>query len=219
MKGGIKMENKEIHEQTNFDQKVKYFFKDKKNLTITILSIIIILMIGTYPSANDSVPTSKDLQLEEYTNLSSDLAQANEKIQALETSNQTLTKEKEELATKLNSAPSIDELQKTLEEKSHYILNLETQVGTLTAEKSQLETQNGILQQQLEEAKQTTSSSTTTSSKSAVSNPDTSATVYVTKTGDKYHRSSCSYLRNSKISINKNDAISQGYTACSRCNP
>lgn len=213
------MENKEIHEQTNFDQKVRCFFKDKKNLTITILSIIIILMIGTYPHTNDTVSTSSDIQLEESTSLSADLAEANEKIQALEASNQTLMKEKEALTTKLNATPSSDELQKTIEEKSNYILNLETQLGTLTAEKAQLETQNGILQQQLEGAKQTNSSSTTTSSKPATSNPDTSDTVYVTKTGDKYHRSSCSYLRNSKISINKNDAISQGYTACSRCNP
>ena len=32
-------------------------------------------------------------------------------------------------------------------------------------------------------------------------------------------RSSCSYLRNSKISINISDAKAKGYTACSRCNP
>lgn len=213
------MENKEIHEQTNFDQKAKYFFKDKKNLTITILSIIIILMIGTYPHTNDTVSTSSNVQLEESTSLSADLAEANEKIQTLETTNQTLMKEKEELTAKLNATPSSDELQKTIEEKSNYILNLETQLGTLTAEKSQLETQNGILQEQLQGAKQTSSSSATTSPKPADSTTDTSATVYVTKTGDKYHRSSCSYLRNSKISISKNNAISQGYTACSRCNP
>ena len=43
-------------------------------------------------------------------------------------------------------------------------------------------------------------------------------TVYITSTGTKYHRSSCSYLK-SKISITKNNAIKQGYTPCSRCNP
>ena len=42
--------------------------------------------------------------------------------------------------------------------------------------------------------------------------------VYITNSGSKYHRSSCSYL-SSKISINKSDAIKKGYTACSRCNP
>lgn len=47
----------------------------------------------------------------------------------------------------------------------------------------------------------------------------TSYTVYITKTGTKYHSSGCSYLKKSKISISKDSAIAQGYTACSRCNP
>ncbi len=47
----------------------------------------------------------------------------------------------------------------------------------------------------------------------------TSYTVYVTKTGSKYHRFGCSYLRESQISIDKNQAIKQGYTPCNRCNP
>lgn len=42
-------------------------------------------------------------------------------------------------------------------------------------------------------------------------------TVYITNTGSKYHRYGCQYLRQSCISINKSDAISYGYTACSRC--
>lgn len=44
-------------------------------------------------------------------------------------------------------------------------------------------------------------------------------TVYVTKTGKKYHLSNCSYLRSSKIAIDKDKAINEGYTACSRCKP
>ena len=43
--------------------------------------------------------------------------------------------------------------------------------------------------------------------------------VYITKTGKKYHRSSCSYLRRSKIPISLKDACDRGYTPCSRCNP
>lgn len=43
--------------------------------------------------------------------------------------------------------------------------------------------------------------------------------VYITNTGSKYHRSSCPYLRQSKIAIDKTKAIKQGYTPCSRCNP
>ena len=44
-----------------------------------------------------------------------------------------------------------------------------------------------------------------------------SQTVYITNTGEKYHRDGCQYLRQSKIAISLDDAINQGYTACSRC--
>ena len=43
-------------------------------------------------------------------------------------------------------------------------------------------------------------------------------TVYVTKTGKKYHLGSCSSLRRSKIQISLAEA-KQGYGPCSRCNP
>lgn len=46
-----------------------------------------------------------------------------------------------------------------------------------------------------------------------------SATVYVTKTGKKYHRTGCKYLARSQIPISLGDAKSQGYTPCSICNP
>lgn len=44
-----------------------------------------------------------------------------------------------------------------------------------------------------------------------------SETVYITNTGEKYHRYGCQYLRKSKIAISLDDAIDSGYTACSRC--
>lgn len=43
--------------------------------------------------------------------------------------------------------------------------------------------------------------------------------VYITKTGSKYHRNGCRYLSRSQISISKSNAISEGYTPCSVCNP
>jgi len=50
---------------------------------------------------------------------------------------------------------------------------------------------------------------------------DTSAsiTVYITRTGRKYHRGWCSYLRRSKIPITLQEACARGYTPCSRCRP
>lgn len=42
-------------------------------------------------------------------------------------------------------------------------------------------------------------------------------TVYITETGEKYHRAGCQYLRKSQIPISLDDAQAMGYTACSRC--
>jgi micrococcal nuclease len=44
-------------------------------------------------------------------------------------------------------------------------------------------------------------------------------TVYVTRTGSKYHTASCSSLRRSRIPMKLKDACAAGYTPCSRCNP
>lgn len=41
--------------------------------------------------------------------------------------------------------------------------------------------------------------------------------VYVTTYGERYHSAGCSYLSKSQIPIGKQEAISKGYSACSRC--
>ena len=38
-----------------------------------------------------------------------------------------------------------------------------------------------------------------------------------TKTGSKYHRAGCRYLRKSQIDISLSEAKNEGYTACSVC--
>ena len=53
---------------------------------------------------------------------------------------------------------------------------------------------------------------------SALDEQPPAETVYVTKTGKKYHRGGCSSLRRSKIPISLVDA-KQGYGPCARCNP
>lgn len=42
-------------------------------------------------------------------------------------------------------------------------------------------------------------------------------TVYITKTGRKYHADGCQYLRRSQIPMSLKQAKAQGYTPCSRC--
>lgn len=44
-------------------------------------------------------------------------------------------------------------------------------------------------------------------------------TVYVTKTGKKYHSGGCPYLRQSKIATTLSKAQADGYSACSVCKP
>jgi hypothetical protein len=42
-------------------------------------------------------------------------------------------------------------------------------------------------------------------------------TVYITRTGRKYHKAGCRYLRYSAIPVKRKDAIANGYTPCSVC--
>jgi hypothetical protein len=44
-------------------------------------------------------------------------------------------------------------------------------------------------------------------------------TVYITKTGEKYHRSGCSSLRRSQFPISLKEAVARGYGACKICKP
>lgn len=48
---------------------------------------------------------------------------------------------------------------------------------------------------------------------------DSGGTVYVTKTGKKYHRKGCSSLSRSRRAIKLSEAKEQGYAPCSRCRP
>jgi|TARA_B100001971_G_C17973137_1_gene423451 competence protein ComEC len=43
--------------------------------------------------------------------------------------------------------------------------------------------------------------------------------VFVTKTGKKYHRDNCRYLKSSKREIELSAALDKGYTPCKVCKP
>ena len=51
------------------------------------------------------------------------------------------------------------------------------------------------------------------------SNSTIAQTVYITKTGAKYHTKDCRYLKYSSISIELKKALELGKTACSVCKP
>lgn len=65
----------------------------------------------------------------------------------------------------------------------------------------------------------TNNDSKTNVTNNAGKNDTTKITVYITKTGEKYHRDGCSSLSRSKIAISLKDAISKKYTPCKKCNP
>lgn len=180
---------------------------------------------------------------------SSEQARINEletSVQTLQEQNDTLQKENDGLNSDIASLQSeiestslentnlqseIETLKKQLEETDTYeqqIADLQSQIETLTAEKEELSSENKALEEKVNSyesaAAKSSSGTAKVSSSDSGNHSDTGSsgggvTVYITKTGDKYHTGSCSYLKKSKIAIDKDTAIAQGYTACSRCNP
>lgn len=132
----------------------------------------------------------------------------------------------------------IEELNNSISNAQKEITDLQSENNSLKEQNHQLEEDKKALEAQIDNLKSqnnsnnNTSSSTTStkstksetstksiSSNSSNTNNSQSRTVYITDTGSKYHSSSCSYLKKSKRAISLNDAKSQGYTPCSRCNP
>lgn len=198
----------------------KAFFKSKKNIAIFVLAILLLFSIfGTSSSSKE-----KDLN-SQIANLSSSLSEKEEQITNLQNTNKELKEEKQ----------TLEEEKKKLEDEKQ---NLEGEKNSLEEEKKNLNTkieelqktssinnnsqsQNSSVNTPNKVTTQATSQSTSqTTTKTTTSTTNTnSAVVYVTKTGEKYHRAGCSYLKNSKIEMSLSDAKNKGYTACSKCNP
>lgn len=51
------------------------------------------------------------------------------------------------------------------------------------------------------------------------STPTKTDIVYITRTGEKFHRAGCRYLSKSQIPIERTEAINRGYAPCSVCRP
>lgn len=50
-------------------------------------------------------------------------------------------------------------------------------------------------------------------------NKASTQTYYISRTGSKYHKSNCSYLKYSSSSLELEKILNKGYTPCSRCRP
>lgn len=96
---------------------------------------------------------------------------------------------------------AIAEQEKTINEQAERIFELETKLAACSKSTSSSD-----------------SSDSGHSNSSTSSNSDTqTVTVYITRTGEKYHRDGCRYLSQSKIPVSLSDAKAQGYTTCSVC--
>lgn len=201
------------------------FWKDKKNVAIVILTFLLFCMaigVSGEPTPSGSASNLKsgaNIVAQGDTEIRKQLEEAQNTIKYL---NEQIEKNDEvDEESELNKS-KIAEYENQLQALQLEKTNLETKVNELNVEKENL-------QSQLNEANQKQVASTTQASSvpATVTTPTihheeehhtNTCTVYVTNTGNKYHRDGCSYLK-SKISKDKDDAIAQGYTACSRCNP
>lgn len=163
-------------------------FKDKKNIIILILSVAVIIFCINISNGTKN-------------NLENTIAELNSQI---------LGKDNE--ITVLKNKNKEDSL-KTENQK----LNLKVEEQNKEAEESK-ESKESTSKNSKENTTQTNDkiSSTNVKEPEVVQNTNTSI-VYITKTGKKYHKDGCSYLKNSKIEISLDKAINDGYTACSKC--
>lgn len=83
------------------------------------------------------------------------------------------------------------------------------------AAKQKAEEEAAAAQKAAQEKAATTSSSASSANKA--SSTTNSQTVYITKTGKKYHNDGCSSLKKSKIAMSLSEAEAEGYTPCKNC--
>lgn len=194
------------------------------------LFIVSVVATTTYGNTRQYTSNTSRSQVEEISSendsLTAKVSQLNDKLNANKDEYQS---KQEEYESSLKEKEAQIESQKSqiadLQDQINKLGDYQSQIDTLTAENNTLKNQISELQQQANDATNasTDSGAAVSSSSTTVSNSDSSnnddTTVYITKTGEKYHRDGCRYLSQSKIPISKSDAISQGYDACSVCNP
>lgn len=49
--------------------------------------------------------------------------------------------------------------------------------------------------------------------------PEEEKTVYITRSGKKYHLDGCDYLSEKKMAVSLSDALKAGYESCAYCQP
>lgn len=70
-----------------------------------------------------------------------------------------------------------------------------------------------------ENTKQASKTTKTSAADTKPSGSVSDSVVYITATGSKFHRDGCASLKNSRIKMNRSEAVNEGYEPCKRCNP
>lgn len=184
----------------------------KKYLLYVLGVFVLIAAIG---SCNSDGNTG-ELQAQ-VTELQKENKELNTQLEELKKQNETLETEAEESkeqiaqleSDKENENADYDTLKAENEALQSQIVGLEAQIQELQVQEEQKVTENTSNDEVV---------APQSDSFESAQEPE-SYTVYITKTGSKYHRDGCRYLRQSQIAIEKDKAVSQGYSPCSVCNP
>ena len=213
---------------------MKKLLKSKPALIAIVVCVLLLGIGGASGSDNQELKDQLAQITEELNTASSQNEELSQQIQDLTSTVDELTEKNEQLQDDLDSAnaqiaelSSLKDQQSIIDDLNSQIQELNEQAAAKEAEISDLQTQLSTAKASSEKSSSSSTSSENNSSSTATSSIETvpesavstSYTVYITKTGEKYHRDGCRYLKKSQIAIDKNAAVAQGYTPCSVCNP
>lgn len=217
----------EKEENNNFT-KFKSFIKKKALIIESILAVIIVVMFVTVMGTSGEKETLE----KQYNDLKAKSEETTKTLNDEIRQKENKIKDNEKKVTELQQEDKKNEINES-------IRLLETEKQKLEEEKKTLEGEKQTLTNQIEELKKTSSilierkNAKVSQNSSSNSNPNASSSasskltttaqntnseiVYITNTGKKYHKSGCSYLKKSKIETTMSNAVSSGYTPCSKC--
>jgi len=182
----------------------KNFFSNKGNLKTVVMSIALIAsIIGNgylYESSELNAPKAAQVSVssESYQKQIDGLKNENSKLEA---QIKDITSQKNEAEIKLSS----------IQEENK---NLSAKLSEIQGQKSQEQSNNSN-----ESSSNSYALIQSASSSQTVQNDNQNITVYITKTGKKYHRDGCRYLSRSKIAIDLKQVLGEGYSPCRVCSP
>ncbi len=207
------------------EKKTKRIYQKWWFWTILVIAILMFSSIGQTNDVQTKEANLKEATQTKQIDEEKEKQIAEEKIKQEEQKKAEEEKAKQEEIKKAEEEKAKqEELQKQEEEKQRVAAE---EAKRKEEEQKQQEAQKRASQNSGKTSTSTTkqsSSSTTTSTKQKTTtannnNQSNSQVVYITKTGGKYHRSGCQYLKKSCIQTTLGAAKSSGYGACSKCKP